>query len=189
MATTIFLIVAAVFVIAVFSWMRSWNKNDEPKVNGGGGTASGGNNDPQTAEVLMVTSTEDVLFGKDGKLVKGETFYDGKIKDNSQLYLKLSMFVEGAAWLCGINGCDGKPRMQIALELDNKRCICNPCNSQRQSVQPYIVHESANVWLSSDVLNGIALPEYFVLRILWRLDNGNGYGAWIVSDAINIHNK
>jgi hypothetical protein len=51
-----------------------------------------------------------------------------------------------------------------------------------------MVHNGESIWVSSDVLNGIDLPEYFVLRFFYRIDNGKGYRSWQIADAINIHN-
>ena len=191
MVTTIFICLAIIFAVAVFFWVRGWNKGNYPQVIGGGYAAQNYGSETintQTAEVLQVKATDDVLFGRDGVLVNGETFYEGKIPKNSQLYLRLSLLMKGTAVFCGINDDVAKPKMQIAVEYDNKRVIGNPSNGQRQSVQPYVVHNGESIWLSTDVLNGVDLPEWFVLRILWRVDNGTGYGAWQISDAISIHN-
>lgn len=191
MVTTIFICVAIIFAVAVFFWVRSWNKPEKPQVSGGGYAAQNQGQETintPTSEVLQLKATEDVLFGRDGKLVKGETFYEGKIPKNSQLYLRLSLLMKGSAVFCGINDGVAKPKIQIALEYKNKRVIGNPSNSQRQSTQPYMVHNGDNVWLSSDVLADAELTEWLVIRILWRLDNGAGYGSWQISDAINVHN-
>ena len=190
MATIIFAIVAIIFLAIVYFWVRGWYKDDEKitiPINEGGNQV---NNAQATPTIIgWLRATEDVLFGKDGKLlVKGETFYQGKIRKNSQLYFRLQVGMSGSAILCGINDEVAKPRFQVAVQLENKQCIANPCNSQRQSVQPYMVHNGESIWVSSDVLNGIDLPEYFVLRFYYRIDNGNGYGSWQIADAINIHN-
>lgn len=189
MATIIFAIVAIIFIAIVYFWVRGWYKDEEKitiPINEGGNQV----NNTQTAPTIIgwLRATEDVLFGKDGKLVKGETFYQGKIRKNSQLYFRLQVGMSGSAVLCGINDVVAKPRFQVAVQFEKKQCISNPCNSQRQSVQPYMVHNGESIWVSSDVLNGIDLPEYFVLRFLYRIDNGNGYGSWQIADAINIHN-
>ena len=187
---TIFIILAIVFAVAVFFWVRKWNDN-EPKISipSNNGNGSQGSVSPvKEVVVSFLNVTYDILFGKDGKLTKGETFFEGKIKNNSQLYIRLQIGMEGSVVLCGINDNVTKPKIQIAVEYGEKRCIANPCNSQRQSVQPYMIHNGESIWLSSDVLNGIILPEYFVLRFFYRVDNGNGYGSWQVADAINVHN-
>lgn len=190
MATIIFAIVAVIFIAIVYFCVRGWYKDEEKitiPINEGGSQV---NNAQATPTIIgWLRATEDVLFGKDGKLlVKGETFYQGKIRKNSQLYFRLQVGMSGSAVLCGIYDEVAKPRFQVAVQLDNKQCISNPCNSQRQSVQPYMVHNGESIWVSSDVLNGIDLPEYFVLRFYYRIDNGNGYGSWQIADAINIHN-
>lgn len=190
METIIFSIVAVAFVIGLIFLCRKWFK-EEPKLvipNTNGGGNQGGSEQPNQAIIGWLNATEDVLFGKDGKLVKGETFYQGKIRKNSQLYFRLQVGMSGSAILCGINDDVTKPRFQVAVQFENKQCIANPSNSQRQSVQPYMVRNGESIWVSSDVLNGIDLPEYFVLRFLYRIDNGNGYGSWQIADAINIHN-
>jgi hypothetical protein len=190
MATIIFAIVAVIFIAIVYFWVRGWHKDEEKitiPINEGGSQV---NNEQATPTIIgWLRATEDVLFGKDGKLlVKGETFYQGKIRKNSQLYFRLQVGMSGSAVLCGINDEVAKPRFQVAVQFENKQCISNPCNSQRQSVQPYMVHNGESIWVSSDVLNGIDLPEYFVLRFFYRIDNGSGYGSWQIADAINIHN-
>lgn len=192
MVTIIFAIVAVICIAAALLWWRSWNKDDEPKVNVGGSAALEVNHENAPAEVLQVKATDDVLFGRDGVLKKGTTFYEGKIPKNSQLYIRLSVLMRNSAVFCGINDNVARPKMQIAVQYDTDYTahrIGNPSNSKRQSVEPYMIHNGESIWVSSDILNGVDLPEWFVLRIFWRVDNGLGYGAWQVSDAINIHNK
>ena len=192
MVTKVFIILAVVFLLIVFVWMRTWNDDENethvPSAAGGGegdGTAA-----PVAAAVVgAMRVTGDVLFGKDGRLVKGETFYEGKMKDSSELYIPLKVSMEGKAVLSGMGGSELTPRLQVAVEYGEKVCIASPANAQRQSMLPYGVKNGDTIWVSSNVLSGIALPEYFVLRFFYRVDDGHGYGQWVTADAINIHNR
>lgn len=188
--TFIAIAIAIIFVAAAILWALSWNK-EKPQVHIGGGYAiqNHGQQIIKETSVAYLNTTDDFLFGKDGKMVKGSTFYEGFMRKNSQIYLRLQIGLDGSAIFAGINDEVAKPKFQVALQYENKQCIGNPCNSQRQSVQPYMVHNGESIWVSSDVLNGIDLPEFFVLRILYRVDSGEGYKAWQIADAINVHNK
>ena len=187
--TTVFIILAIIFISAATIWAIRWNKTDEKIYVGGYAEQDYSAETIKNATIHKISVTDDVLFGKEGRLTKGETFYEGKIRDNSQLYIRMQVAMEGSVVFSGINDNVATPKLQIAVQIDDKQCIGNPCNSQRQSVQPYVIHNGESIWLSSDVLNGIKLPEYFVLRILYRLNNGEGYDKWQITDAINIHNR
>ena len=187
--TMVFIILAIVLIAAILVLTLKGSKEKEalhlytPQ--------NGSEKKEKATEKASVKSLKvcEVLFGKDGVLTKGETFFEGKVKNNSMLYMRAEVGLEGSAVFCGIADSEVNPKMQIAVQYGYVQSIGNPCNDQRQKIQPYIISGNKGLWLSTDVLGGMSLRESFVLRVLYRLDDGDGYGNWQLADTINILNK
>lgn len=191
---TLFFILAVLFFAGVIYFGRDLFKEEEPKGGVGGSQQPSGGSQQAEEKPLSIVACRfkvlSVLFGTTGICEKGETFFKGKIRPNSMLYFALKMNVSHDVMLEAASDSFKGQKIQIGAMCDDNGLItiCQPSNDKRQSLAPHIIHDGDEIWVSSTALADSLLPKYFVIRLYYREDSGNGYSGWIPVDTINLHN-
>lgn len=192
--TTIFIILAIVFV-ALIIWLGcKWNKTEEHlnlPVNNGG-AINGGGNQSSVSPIIGIPrfSILRAGYGRNGWFEQGETFYTADYGQNSVLFLEVKVDeLNTIANLVKLAG-NAFPAIQFGCVTNPTPCYesCEVQNEQRQTLQSQLIRKGDIFYLACPVLiHQNERGKYYTVTLRYRVDNGNGWSAWENTDAITIH--
>jgi len=191
--TTVFIVLAIVFVAFIIIWAAKWNKKEEtPHVSAPTGNVV---NDGMPESFGLTERPEfkiiSVGYGRDGELRYNGTYYEGIYEKGQKLILGVNA-VNLQKIVC-LTGKNRTPKafpaiqMQVLDSLTSVSDIAEIATSKREYLLSKAVGKGDTFYLTADVLPWDNKELYSCIRLQYRVNNGKGYGDWQNVDVVNIH--